>query len=1062
MSPAGRSLMHEDDWEADMLDWLGQIGWQPGKGSEIAAQRQSESDLILHDDFLTVLRGLNPEVPANHLAEAAAMICAPASQDAIAENERFHTFLVHGFRGLSYLDLNGVEQTPTIQLLADDPERNVFRAIQQVTIRQSGHHRRFDVVLYVNGLPLVIVELKDAGSTRATISKAHSQLATYLDEFPTAFRTVVATVISDGISAKYGTPFTPYNHFSPWTVDEQGVPLSPPPTEELEPLTYGLFDQRHFIDVVKHFVTFEHGDRPTKLIAKPHQYFAVRKALAHTLTAVDSDGKAGVVWHTQGSGKSLEMEFYTNLVMTHPVLHNPTIVLITDRNELDGQLYEGFARSTLLPEAPLQITTRWELRQELSSKNSGGIIFTTLQKFGRTGQERESGADHPLLTDRHNVIVIVDEAHRSHYDDLDGYARYLKDALPNATLIAFTGTPLNEADRNTRAVFGDYIDIYDLDRAVADGATVPVHYEPRLVKVRLSSDLTAEQIDAAADEQTAGLDDSERQRIEQAVAVINAIYGAPARLHALAADIVSHWENRQKLVTPTLQPVDGETDATPHGKGIIVCSTREIAARLYDQIVALRPQWHSDDDTRGVIKVVYSGSASDRPPISNHVRTESANKIIKNRLKDIDDELELVIVKDMMLTGFDAPPWHTMYLDRPLKGAQLMQALARVNRTFRGKQDGLLVAYAPLDANLKAALAEYTQGGARAEETGRDIAEAAAATRRLTEALRGLLSGCGWRPVLEGGGQGASRHAVQMAVDYLRSPHTPGNRVAEGQESLKDRFRMLSGQLSRMWALSSGDATLAGLRHEIAFYEQVRGWMAKFDAKEREANGRPIPEEVQRMLRGLVAEATEAGGVTDIYSEVGLDRPDLRSLKPGDAEALSQSATPHLAIEALRDMLITESRAATASNIARRTAFSQRISDLMLRYTNQQLTAAQVLAELISVAGEVQAEADRGKRFSPPLNRDELAFYDAVSQNDSAVQLLGDGVLAEMARELVAVMRRDTRTDWKVRDDVKASLRAAVRRLLRKYKYPPDKQPEAVTRVIEQMEELAPGYQSAA
>lgn len=1076
-------MISEADWEADMLDWLSERGWQPGTGADIDDQRRSASDLILQDDLQSALRRLNPEVPDQRLAEAAADMAQPKSQDAIAENERFHSFLVHGFRGLTYVDARGLEQTPTIQVLADDPDRNIFRAVHQVSIRQGPYRRRFDVVLYVNGLPLAIVELKKASGPHADVSRAHAQLTTYLSEFPTAFRTVVATVISDGITARYGTPFTPLNHFSPWHVDDEGNPLGPDAlipagadsagattssTEpELEPLSFGLFEQHRFIDLVKHFVAFDHdGEKTTKRIAKPHQYFAVRKALAHTLAAVDSNGKAGVVWHTQGSGKSMEMELYANLVMSEPTLLNPTIVVITDRTDLDGQLYQTFARSTLLPERPLQITTRRQLREELQGRNSGGIVFTTLQKFGRTDDERASGAEHPLLTDRHNVVVIVDEAHRSHYDDLDGYARHLKDALPNATLIAFTGTPISTADRNTREVFGEYIDIYDLTRAVEDGATVPVRFEPRLVKVTLAPDITPEEIDAAADEQTAGLDDSERDRVERAVTAINTIYGAPERLRTLAADIVSHWEQRQKFMTPFLQPVDGEPDLPPHGKGIIVCGTREIAAKLYDEIIALRPQWHSDDITKGVIKVVYSGSAADPPPIQKHVRRESQNKTIKERLKHIEDELELVIVKDMMLTGFDAPPWHTMYLDRPLRGAQLMQALARVNRTFRGKEDGLLVAYAPLADNLKAALAEYTERDVANQPVGKDIDEAAAETRRLVAAIRNLLSGCDWQSALARGGRTAARDSVRMAVEYLRSPNTPGNAVSDAADpdaaadeaTLKDRFRMLSGQLGRMWAVSSGSDTLADLRHEIAFYEEVRGWMAKWDAREREANGQPIPEDVQRMLRGLVADATAAGGVTDIYAEVGLQQPDLRSLTPTAAEQLQHSSSPHLAIEALRDMLLAESRAATRNNIVRRTMFSKRITDLMTRYTNQQLTAAEVLSELIATADEVRGEAARGERFDPPLSHNELAFYDAVSQNDSAVQIMGDAALADIARELVGVMRKDTRTDWRVRADVKAKLRTSVRRLLRKHKYPPDKQPEAVKRVIEQMEELAPEY----
>ncbi|QCV95850.1 type I restriction endonuclease subunit R [Acidipropionibacterium acidipropionici] len=1048
-------MISEADWEADMLDWLAELGWEPGTGSDIDGQRRSAADLVLQTDLLNALRRLNPEVPDQHLAAAAPEITAPKSQDAIAENERLHGFLVHGFRGLTYIDPRGREQTPTLRLLSEDAKENTYRAIHQVTIVSGQHSRRFDVVLYVNGLPLVIAELKKA-SASATLTDAYNQLQNYLGEFPTAFRTVVATVISDGLEAKYGTPFTPSNHFTPWSLNEAGERIDD--DKGLEHLCYGLLEPRRFVDIVKHFVTFEHDDGVTKKIAKPHQYMAVRKAVERTLAAVDSNGKAGVVWHTQGSGKSMEMELYANLVMSDPKLLNPTIVVITDRRDLDGQLYDTFARSTLLPEKPTQIRRRQELRDSLSNRNSGGIYFTTLQKFGLTDEERGRGADHPLLTDRHNVIVIVDEAHRSHYDDLDGYARHLKDALPHGALIAFTGTPISEPERNTRDVFGDYIDIYDLTQAVADGATVPVHFEPRLVKVSLASELTPEEIDEAADKETAGLDDSERERIERTVAVINAIYGAPERLEALARDIVTHWERRRDLMDEYLQPSDPDDDAVPHGKGIIVCSTREIAARLYDEIVKLRPGWHSDDDRTGVIKVVYSGSASDPDPIQKHVRRESQNKAIKNRLKNVNDELELVIVKDMMLTGFDAPAWHTMYLDRPLKGAQLMQALARVNRTFRGKKDGLLVAYAPLADNLKKALGEYTTRDAQNEPVGKNISAAVTETRRLVEALRALLAGCDWRPVLAGGGRRAAKDAVSMAVNYLRSPSTPGNRVEEGQATLKERFRMLSGQLGRMWALSAGSEHLDDLRHEIRFYEEVRGWMAKWDAREREALGQPIPEDVRRMLKGLVAEATAAGEVTDIYAEAGIDLPDLRELTPEKAEELARSDKPQLAIEALRDMLMAEAKAATAHNLTRRTMFSERINDLMIRYTNQQLTSVEAITLLLGMAGDVAAEAARGERFDPPLSADELAFYDAVSQNDSAVELMGDDVLAEIARELVGVMQRDTRTDWRVRADMQAKLRVSIKRLLRKYKYPPDKQPAAVKRVIDQMEELAPRY----
>jgi type I restriction enzyme, R subunit len=1049
-------MIAESEWELALLDWLGDLGWEPAKGADTEAKRVSLGDLVHRDDFVTALRRLNPTVPDQYLLQAASDVLSPKSQDVISENKAFHDSMVHGFRGVTYTDSQGREQTPTLRLLASAPYDNDWLAVQQVRIQEKGLSRRFDVVLYANGLPLAVVELKQAGMKQATIAKAHSQLGTYLHEFPMAFRTVVATVISDGLSAQYGTQFTPLNHYSPWKVDEHGDPIETGPnTPELETLAFGLFAPERFLDIVSHFTAFDATDDGlVKRIAKPHQYFAVRKAVESTIRAVDSNGKAGVVWHTQGSGKSMEMELYANLVMTHPRLLNPTLVVITDRTELDGQLYETFARSTLLTDRPLQVKRRSELREQLTNRASGGILFTTLQKFGRNPEERDAGDEHPLLTDRRNVIVIVDEAHRSHYDDLDGYARHLKDALPNATLIAFTGTPISTVDHNTREVFGDYIDVYDLTRAVEDGATVPVYFEPRLIQVKLAADISPEDLDRVADEQAVGLDLAERERIERSVAVINAIYGAPERIEALARDIVEHWEARRTRMAEYLQPTDGVA-AEPHGKAMIVCATREICARLYEQIVALRPEWHSPDLDKGVVKVVYSGNASDTPPIRDHVRRESENKVIKNRLKEIDDPLELVIVKDMMLTGFDSPPLHTLYLDRPLKGALLMQTLARVNRTFRGKQDGLLVAYAPLADNLREALAEYTVSDQTSKCVGKSTDEAAAVGVQLVEALRSLLSGFAWQKIMATTDPARGRKAVGGAVEYLRSPHTPGNQVGEGEATLGDRYRVLSAQLGRIWAFASGAQTLAHLRDEVRFYEEVRVWMAKYDAKEREANGQPIPDEILRVLRTAVAQATAAGDITDIYDAAGIARPSIQALNPEVLAGLQKADHPHLAIEALRDLLVEESRRATQGNVVRQKAFSERIAELMYRYTNSQLTAAEVIAQLAELAQEVAAEPDRGAHFHPPLSHDELAFYDAVCQNDSAVLLQGEDTLAQIARELVAIMRRDVRTDWTRRADVQAKLRAEVKRLLRKYRYPPDKQEGAVKLVLEQMEVLA-------
>lgn len=1056
-------MVSEAEWENVALDRLFEHGWETLHGNQIApgadGGRTSWDDIVLRGRLLEAMRRLNPLVPGEYVEQAAAEILAPASQDAIAENFRMHDILVHGYRGVSYIDSDGIEQNPTIRIISHVVEDNEFLAINQVTIRSKDVERRFDVVLYVNGLPLVFIELKKAGARQADLSAAHAQIGTYLREFPLAFRCCVLSIISDGITARYGTPFTPFNHYSPWNVDDDGRPLmvGTDPEDlslgvEIEYLIDGVCNQERFLQLLRNFVAFDSGaDGFGKRIAKPHQYFAVTKAVGSTVSAVESNGKAGVVWHTQGSGKSMEMELYAHLVNLQPKLKNPTIVVVTDRTELDSQLYETFNRSRLLPEAPVKVTTREQLRGELANRNTGGIYFTTLQKFGLSKEERAAGVDHPQLSDRRNIIVIVDEAHRSHYDDLDGYARHIRDALPNAAFLAFTGTPIALQDRNTQEVFGQVIDTYDLTRAVEDGATVQVYFEPRLIQVQLAGEVTDDQLDEAADEATSGLDDVERARIEKSVAVINAVYGAPARLEALAKDILEHWTLRSEAMRPFI--------SSP-GKAFIVGATREICAQLYEEIIKLYPDWHDAAVDKGAVKVVYSGSATDTGLIAKHVRRDALNKVIQKRLKDADDPLQLVIVKDMMLTGFDAPPLHTLYLDRPLKGALLMQTLARVNRTFRGKPDGLLVAYAPLADNLNQALAEYTETDRVERPVGRDIDEAAVLARTLIETLDEICNGYPWRSKLDGGARSWIKAAVGL-TNYLRSPSTPGNAVADGEESLGQRFRKLANNLARAWALAAGNSTLVDLRPAARFYEEVRVWMAKFDAQERQASGEPVPEEIQRLLANLVATSTATGEIVDIYEAAGLPKPSLSELGPEFQAQAQEAENPHLAIEALRDLLVEEAGNATRNNLVRERAFSDRIRELMNRYTNQQLTSAEVIAELIEMAKEVAAEGNRGAHFTPPLSGDELAFYDAVSANGSAVELQGEDVLAQIARELVQVMQRDTKTDWLVRDDVRAKLRSSIKRLLVKYKYPPDKQPGAIKLVIEQMENMAPRYAAA-
>lgn len=1053
--------MNEAAWEDWALDVLGEREWLHLTGAEVAmgsGERESWHDIVLRNSLDTSLRNLNPDVPHEYLQQAAAEVLTPRSQDALTENYRLHQVLVDGYRGISYVDADGRQVNPTIRFFSADPSKNKYHAVNQVTVRNKQYERRFDIVLYVNGLPVAIIELKKAGAKSTSAEGAYNQLQTYLQEFPMAFRFAALFVASDGVTARYGTPFTPWHHFAPWNVDDDGRLVGPDetgpdayPVTELGLTLDGLFNVERFGQIVRAFIAFDEDESGlAKRVAKPHQYFAVSKAVRSTVRAIASDGRAGVVWHTQGSGKSMEMELYTAKVMRHERLAAPTVIVITDRTELDTQLFDGFARSALLPEKPTKVASREELRRLLTEQRTGGIYFTTLQKFGLYKDERDSGADHPMLSDRRNIVVMADEAHRSHYDNIDGYAAHLRHALPHATLIAFTGTPIAEGERDTRRVFGDDIDVYDLHRAVSDGATVPVSFEARLIALGRVEGVADEDLDDAAEEVTARLDEADKDRLQRSVAVLETMYGAPQRLQVLAEDFVRHWETRREAMHPF---VGGP------GKAMIVCATRSIAARLYSEIIALRPDWHDPADDKGRIKVIYTASPSDPAPIKEHMRRPSANAVVKKRMKNPDDELEIVIVKDMMLTGFDAPALHTLYIDRPLKGALLMQTLARVNRTYRGKQDGLLVAYAPLAEHLTKALAEFTRDTSAERTVGRSTEEAAQIVHDLVDALAQLVD-IDWKAIYNADQAKGWVHAVTAVTSRMRSPLTPGNTDPEDAEArpLTDQYRSLSAKLARAWALAGSSGDLESVRFDVRFYEEVRTWIAKLDAQERVARGEPIPDDVRRLLGDIIVTSAATTGVLDIYEQAGLERPDLSALTPSWQADASQPSKAQLAIEALKTSLLEESTRVTAGNGVRRKLFSERISDLMARYTNQQLTAAEIIAELVEMAKEVVAESDRGQRFDPPLHNDELAFYDVLTENEAALDVMGDDVLAQIAREIVATMQRDTRTDWTVRDDVKAKLRATIKRLLRKYGYPPDQQPAAIVEVMQQMEALAPRY----
>ncbi|MEZ0115149.1 type I restriction enzyme R subunit [Catenulispora sp. EB89] len=1057
------SFMPESAWERlvlDELEDLAEHSWDVYKGIDIAPGSEGDhtraawDDLVLPSLLREAVARLNPDLPAAEVEAVVDKVSTPTSGDPFAENKRVHDFLTGGVKH-TYTDDHGVTQTPTVHLIDErDPWSNDFRAVQQVMLRNAEHERRFDVVLYVNGMPLVFIELKKSSLNGEALAIAHAQLGVYRDEFPLAYRFNAVCVATDGTAARYGTAFTPLEHFAPWRVDDAGKPIPDRPRDandtELVTLVHGLFNQQRFIAILSDYIAFTGGEKPTKRIAKPHQFFAVEEAVRCTIEAVRGDRKAGVVWHTQGSGKSFEMELYTARVAKEAALGNPTVVVLSDRTDLDDQLYNGFRVSELLSGVK-RADSRVELREALANQGAGGVFFSTLQKFGMSKAEKEVSSKHPLLSERRNVVVVVDEAHRSHYNLEEGYAKWLRDALPNATMIAFTGTPISKDDQNTRQVFGEYIDIYDLTRAVEDGATVRVLFESRLPVVGFPEGFDPDQFDDEVDEATDGLDDAERVQLQQRVAAMNAVYGAPARLDAIADDLIAHWESRSEAMRPLVGGI---------GKAMVVCATREICGDLYDWIVARRPDWHDDAEDKGKIKVVFSETSAkdhENKKLKKHLRRPAGNKAVSNRVKNLEDELEILIVQAMYLTGFDAPPLHTMYLDRPIKGASLMQALARVNRCLNKKQDGLLVGYAPITDDLYKALAEYTDTDQEKKPVGAKLDVAKDAVRDQITVINAMLDGCPWREILTGGGAKPRLNAILKVADFLADPANADNADPKGEHEhkLPQRFRLAVQRLERFWVACKWDPDVADLQEEVGFYLTVRAHILREEADARKAAGKPVQPDIELYLKMLTASTIEADGVKDLYALAGVELPDLSSINEEYLARLRESQHPHLAIEALRRLIDQEIHTVLRHNLVRRIKFSEALENLMRRYMSQQITAAAMIAEMVKEIREIMAEKARGKKFDPPLNYAELAFYDAVCQNESAVEEMAQGVLADIARDLVKTLKRDLKTDWSVRSDVRAKMRSTIRRLLVKHGYPPDQQPSAVVRVIQQMETLA-------
>ncbi|ADH68491.1 type I restriction endonuclease subunit R [Nocardiopsis dassonvillei] len=1057
----------EAQWEAWALEWLAEpCGWEPVRGQDLAprkdgsGERRAWDDLLLTERLRSALTRINPQLPDDAVDEVIEELGRRESSDPFHEFHRLHTLLTQGVK----VEVTDPDTGQTVTETAwpidfNDPHSNAFVAANQVTVKDLAgsasrtRPRRLDIVGYVNGIPLAVFELKAAGSEDGS-REAHAQLLTYRTEYgATALAPVAFAIASDGITARVGTPHTPWEHMAPWEVNDAGDPLELAAGQDdhehlvaLESLVSGVFGPVRFLDLLENFLAFSRDEGSTVdtvRLAKAHQYIAVNKAIDRTITAVSSNGKIGVVWHTQGSGKSKEMEFYAAKALKHPALRNPTIVVLTDRLDLDSQLYATFAASALLPEEPKQAALSEHL-SHLLERPSGGIVFTTLQKFRITKDEKEAGLQHRVLSARRNVIVIVDEAHRSHYGLLEGYAKNLRDALPNAAYIAFTGTPIAAADRDTRAVFGDDIDVYDLTRAVRDGATVRVFYENRHIPVSLPQDIDPELLDGRAEDLTAELDEEERKRANRALAAYEDVVGSPERIRKLAADIVDHWKQRREEMGKLLVTT-GENPRPSPGKAMIVGLSRKVCADLYAAIIQLEPTWHSDDDADGVIKCVYTGQASDPEPTRTHVRTPTRIKAIQRRATDPEDKLELVIVQSLWLTGFDSPPLHTLYLDKPMRGAALMQAIARVNRRFGEKPSGLVVDFLGIADKLTQALMEYTLTDQDERPVGREVSEAVAIVQEQHHILDGILHGLNWRLTRDSGRPKAFVNAVLDAVEFLQQPEPD---LEEGRPTLVRRFTKHARDLVRAFALCPTEPELDPIRPDLKFFDSVRHYVVKLDTEAKAARGLATAADVELAIRQLTASAVAADEVVDIYEAAGLQKPDLSHLDEEFVRRLRESERPHLAIEALRRSIEREVKAVYPHNVVKQEKFVEKLLHTMNRYRNGALTSAAVIAQMVELAKEVSA--DRGRAAELGLSEDELAFYDAVAKNEAAVKVMGTGKLAAIARDLVTQVQSSASIDWSQRDEVKSYMMSRIKRLLRRHGYPPDAQPSAVEEVLKQ------------
>ncbi|MBU2994114.1 type I restriction endonuclease subunit R [Octadecabacter sp. 1_MG-2023] len=1038
-------MITEDQLEQLCLNWFQSIGYDYICGYDIAPdgpspERTDYRQIVLHDRLLDRLAVINPQIPSVTLEQVALQLAKPETPILIKNNKAFHQVLLEGVK-VTFQDASGEEKTDYVRLIDFDAVgNNQFLVVNQYTITGTKGNRRPDVIVFINGLPISVLELKNPADKNADIWSAYQQLETYKEEISDLFAFNEALVISDGLSARIGSLTANKERFMAWrTVAHEKD--RPPFEYALETLVKGFFQPDLLLDYIRHFVLFEQDNDVTiKKIAGYHQFHAVRAAVDASITATkaqgDKAGKAGVVWHTQGSGKSISMVCYAGKLLAQPEMNNPTIVVVTDRNDLDGQLFDTFGMAVeTLKQTPVQAGDRDELREILASRQSGGIIFTTVQKFAL----EKSETAHPILSERKNIVVVSDEAHRSQYGDKAklnpktgkytfGFSKHMRDALPEASFIGFTGTPIDTGDKDTRAVFGDYVSVYDIQDAVDDGATVPIYYESRLAKLNINE----AEIEALNDDVDEVIEDEEdvsaREKTKSQWSALEKLVGSGSRVTEVGKDLVQHFEER--------------IGSMP-GKGMIVCMSREICADMYNAIVVLRPDWHDEDPTKGGIKIVMTGSASDKEKLRPHIYSKETKKLFEKRFKDVNDPLQLVIVRDMWLTGFDAPNCHTMYIDKPMKGHNLMQAIARVNRVFKDKPGGLVVDYIGIANELKQALKTYTGSNGKGKPT-HDTHEAYSVLLEKMDVVRGILHGFDY--------SGFEQNAVQLLPGAMN--HILGAQGDSDNLDGKRRFLDVMAAIGKAYTLCSTMDEVDPLKKEIAFLSAVKNAITKFTTVDK----RRTDEEKNSALKQIIDNAIVADGVDDIFHLVGLDKPNIGLLSPEFMEDVAKLEEKNLAVDLLERLLRDEVKARMKTDVVSEKKYSDRILETLRKYHNRAIETAQVIEELIQMAKDMAEDAELAEKSG--LNPDEVAFYRALIQNESAVKELGDNNLRELAKHVTAQLKKSTTVDWQVRDSVRAKLRNLVRRALRKWKYPPDRADEAVELCLKQAEALSESWSS--